>query len=78
MIQRSITSLCLNLDRRLFGGGFCLFPVYLIVRKNSSRNIIIEMHLSGQLINNHFDRHCLHWIIDLFREVSVLSVYSYS
>ena len=60
------------------GGSFCLFLVYLIVRMNSSRNIIIEMHLSGQLINNHFDHHCLHWIIDLFREVSVLSVDSIS
>ena len=42
MIQRSITSLCLNPDRRLFGGGFCLFLVYLIASMISSRNIVIK------------------------------------
>ena len=45
------TGFCLNADHRLFGGGFCLFPVYLIVRKNSSHNIIIytRLILSGKL-----------------------------
>ena len=41
-----------------------------------SEEVLTDSQLFGQLINNHFDHHCSHWIIDLFHKVSVLSVYS--
>ena len=63
LYTRLITSLCLNPDRRLFGGGFCLFLVYLIASMISSRNIVIKKciyQVSSEISFLSFSRNLFH------------------